>query len=137
MGINGMLNHTFLLLTRQNFESLVENYRKANFYYEPEVFKKISISDDIILSTVKLLKNIKTRNYKDEQDCRGLEYYGITIIYPENLTEFKKVFTYVNENIKEYSTFCRRKKIKKEVELFTLFLQEGIENKLYMVHNGI
>lgn len=129
--------HNFKLLEEEDFNSVIENYRKSNFFFNQNVFAEFSMSDNTVLLSVPLWKQINAWNYKNEKIIQGLAYHGITVFHPEQLKEIEQVFSNsLLRFIKTISSY-KRKKLKNEINSFLNFLKLGIDKKLYLIHEGI
>lgn len=62
-----MLGHDFKLLEEDDFNSLIENYRKSNFFFNPNIFAEFSLSDNIVLLSMPFWNQLNAWNYKNEK----------------------------------------------------------------------
>ena len=132
-----MLVHDFKLLEEANFNSVIENYRKSNFFFNPNVFAEFSLPDNTVLLSMPLWKQINAWNYKNEKKMQGLAYYGITVFHPEQLKEIEQVFSNSLLVFSKTIIFYKRKKFRNEINDFLGFLKIGIDKNLYLIHEGI
>ena len=132
-----MLEHNFMLLEKDSFNSLIENFRKSNFFFEPLIFDELNISDKIILLSMPLWKQLTAWNYKNEKEIQGLAYHGITVFHPDQLMIIKELFSKSLVDFSKTISIFNRRKFKLEINNFLFFLQKGIDRNMYLVHEGI
>lgn len=132
-----MLVHDFKLLEEQNFNFMIENFRKSNFFVKPNFIAEFEMSDKTVLLSMPLWKEIDAWNYKNEKPIKGLAYYGITIFHPDQLQKIEQVFSSSLSSCLKTIRFTKRKKFRNEMNNFLNFLHNGINNNLYLVHEGI
>ena len=132
-----MLEHNFMLLEKDSFNSLIENFRKSNFFFEPLIFDELKISDKIILLSMPLWKQLTAWNYKNEKEIQGLAYHGITVFHPDQLMLVKELFSKSLVDFSKIISIFNRRKFKLEINNFLFFLQKGIDRNMYLVHEGI
>ena len=132
-----MLVHEFKLLEEENFYSVIENFRKSNFFFEPNVFAEFAMSDKTVLLSIPLWRQINAWDYKNEKIIQGLAYHGITVFHPEQLKEIEQVFLDSLLSFSKTIDFYKRKKFRNEINVFLSFLKTGIDKNLYLIHEGI
>lgn len=132
-----MLGHDFKLLEEDDFNSLIENYRKSNFFFNPNIFAEFSLSDNIVLLSMPFWNQLNAWNYKNEKKIKGLAYHGITVFHPEQLKEIVQVFSDSLLCFTKTIKFYKRKKFINEINRFLSFLRNGIDKNLFLVHEGI
>lgn len=110
-----MAKHDFGIIQR------ISNKRYDN--YEPQKYDCISIHDDFIEPLLENLLGLNTFSHTLKVPYKGLVYWGITLIPPNSLEDFKIILT-KNAKSNEYDT------------LISLIDKAIFEDK-YIIHFGI
>lgn len=59
--------------------------------FEPEKYNCIAVDDDCIEHLLEKLSLLETYSHRISRPIKGLEYYGITLLPPSVLPQFKKI----------------------------------------------
>lgn len=117
-----MLTHTFFCC---NFNELPKNKESIiNDFFRLKIQKDIvSINDDIVLKYSSLFsKGFKTLDYSLNNLREGINYYGISVISPNEILNFKNIIDSIQE---------------KEIIGLIKLCCYAIEEKEYLVHFGV
>ena len=112
-------------------------------------FKTIKIHDDIIVFMLNTLNWIKTKNYKIKKLSYGLNYYGISIIYPDQLLVLENIIKgWINlfnnapeifhpDLYNKISINMKKDDVIKELKELIIFIKEAIDENNCIIHFGI
>jgi len=120
-----------ILLAKHEF-GIIDSFEENKWYsnYEPEKYNCISVSDDLIEELIikynEELTAIKTYFQVTTQPGTGLDYYGVTLIPPESLRQFRKVIVKANDH-------CQSQELKLLIEK----ISDAISKDRYLIHYGI
>jgi len=118
-------------LAKHDF-GIIDIFKENKWYsdYEPDKYNCISVSDDLIEELIieykEELTAIKTFFQITTQPGTGLDYYGVTLIPPESLKQFRGVI--IKANIHYQS---------QELELLIEKVSNAISENKYLIHYGI
>lgn len=90
--------------------------------YSPEKYDCIAIHDDYIEPLLEELNVLETYTHTLSCPGKGLVYYGITLIPPSSLSEFKKIID--STSVPEMQILSRK-------------IDEAIRKHKFMIHYGI
>ncbi len=111
---------------------IIDSFEDNKWYceYEPEKYNCISVSDDLIEDLIikynTELKAIKTYFQVSNQPNTGLDYYGVTLIPPESLRQFRDVIIKANSHYQS-----------QELKLLIEKVSDAIIKNKYLIHYGI
>jgi len=120
-----------ILLAKHEF-GIIDFFEKNKWYsdYESEKYSCISVSDDLIEELIikynEELTAIKTYFQITTQPGNGLDYYGITLIPPESLRQFREIIVKANDHYQS-----------KELKLLIEKISGAISKNRYLIHYGI
>ena len=111
---------------------IIDFFKENKWYsdYEPEKYNCISINDDLIEELIikynKELMAIKTYFQVTTQPGNGLDYYGVTLIPPESLKQFRDILIKANSYYQS-----------QELQLLIEKISTAISENKYLIHYGI
>lgn len=102
-----------------------------DYSYEPEKYNCISVDGDLIDEIYsqgfgEQMKSLKTFAHNTNRHYEDLAYYGITLIPPSSLRQFREII--ISENIKYKSH---------EFDVLTDKISKAIKEGKWMIHYGI
>lgn len=111
---------------------IIYSFEESKWYsdYEPEKYNCISVDDDLLEDMIikynEELIAIKTYFQVTTQPGNGLDYWGITLIPPESLKQFRDIIIKAN---KYYQS--------QELQLLIKRVSNAISENKYLIHYGI
>ena len=111
---------------------IIDSFKENKWYsdYEPEKYNCISVNDDLLEELIikynKELMAIKTYFQITTQPGSGLDYYGVTLIPPESLKQFRGIIIKANNHYKS-----------QELQLLIEKISNAISENKYLIHYGI
>ena len=111
---------------------IIDFFEENKWYskYEPEKYDCISVNDDLIGElTIRYneeLMAIKTYFQVTTQPGNGLDYYGVTLIPPKSLIQFRDVIIKANS---QYQS--------QELQALIEMITDAIKKDKYLIHYGI
>lgn len=111
---------------------IIDFFEENKWYsnYEPEKYNCISVSDglieELIIKYNEELMAIKTYFQVATQPGTGLDYFGVTIIPPEFLRDFRNIIIKANN---QYQW--------QELKLLIEKVSDAISKNKYLIHYGI
>ncbi|MDU1349961.1 MULTISPECIES: hypothetical protein [Clostridiaceae] len=122
-GGNSLAKHEF---------GIIDSFEENKWYseYEPEKHNCISVNDDLIEELIikynEELMAIKTYFQVTTQPGNGLDYYGVTLIPPKSLIQFRDVIIKANS---QYQS--------QELQALIEMITDAIKKDKYLIHYGI
>ena len=122
-GGNSLAKHEF---------GIIDSFEENKWYseYEPEKHNCISVNDDLIEELIikynEELMAIKTYFQVTTQPGNGLYYYGVTLIPPKSLIQFRDVIIKANS---QYQS--------QELQALIEMITDAIKKDKYLIHYGI
>jgi len=111
---------------------IIDSFEENKWYsdYEPKKYNCISVNDDLIEELIKKyyeeLMAIKTYFQVTTQPGNGLDYYGVTLIPPKSLIQFRDVIIKANS---QYQS--------QELQALIEMITDAIKKDKYLIHYGI
>ena len=111
---------------------IIDCFKEGKWYsdYKPEKYNCISVDDglleEMIIKYNEELMEIKTYFQVTTQPGSGLDYYGVTLIPPDSLRQFKDIIIELNN---DYGY--------QQLELLIQKISEAIRENKYLIHYGI
>ena len=118
-------------LAKHDF-GIIDSFKENKWYsdYEPEKYNCISVNDDLLEELIikynKELMAIKTYFQITTQPGSGLDYYGVTLIPPESLKQFRGIIIKANNHYKS-----------QKLQLLIEKISNAISENKYLIHYGI
>ena len=103
------------------FETEPEQDKRYDEYC-PEKYGCIAIHDDYIEPLLRELSVLETYIHTLSRPGNGLVYYGITLIPPSSLPEFKKIIDLTGRT---------------ELQTLSKKIEEAVQRHKFMIHYGI
>ena len=111
---------------------IIDSFKENKWYsdYEPEKYNCISVNDDLLEELIikynKELMAIKTYFQITTQPGSGLDYYGVTLIPPVSLNQFRDIIIKANGYYQS-----------QEFQLLIEKISNAISENKYLIHYGI